>query len=93
MSTFPTQPEQLTAAWFTTALRDAGVLAPDRSVTSFDVSVVGDGIGLIGMVVRAALVYDGPADAAVLTRWSSSSHTPQRPTGPSASACACTNER
>jgi len=60
MRTFPTQPEQLTADWFTIALRDAGVLAPDRSVTSFDVSSVGEGIGLVGMVVRAALVYDGP---------------------------------
>jgi Ecdysteroid kinase-like family len=58
-TTYPAQPEQLTNEWLTTALTDAGALIPGRSVTDFSVTNVGAGIGLLGLVMRAHLTYDG----------------------------------
>jgi Ecdysteroid kinase-like family len=60
-TTYPAQPDQLTNEWLTTALTDAGALTPGRSVTDFSVTNVGEGIGLLGLVVRANLTYDGDA--------------------------------
>ena len=62
-TTFPVQPEELTNEWLTTALTNAGVLSAGRSVTDFSVTNVGAGVGLLGLVVRANLVYDGPGPA------------------------------
>ena len=64
MPTFPTQPDQLTAEWFTAMFRDAGVLGADRSVTSFESASVGEGLSLLGVVHRTELTYsegDGAA--------------------------------
>jgi len=52
MSTFPVLPEQLTNEWFTSMLRDAKKLGGDNTVTGFDVSYIGDRVGLLGMVIR-----------------------------------------
>jgi hypothetical protein len=62
--TFPVQPEQLTSDWLTSALTNAGALSKDRRVTDFSVTNVGAGIGLLGLVVRVHLVYDGGTPAA-----------------------------
>lgn len=62
-TTYPVQPEQLTNEWLTTALSDAGALAAGRSVTGFSVTNVGAGIGLLGLVVRVSLEYDGDSPA------------------------------
>ncbi len=62
-TTFPVQPEQLTNEWLTTALTNAGVLDAGRSVTEFTITNVGAGIGLLGLVVRVHLVYDGSGSA------------------------------
>ena len=57
-ATYPVQPEQLTNEWLTAALTDAGALTPGRSVTDFSVTNVGDGLGLLGLVMRADITYD-----------------------------------
>jgi hypothetical protein len=66
---FPVQPEEMTSGWLTEALRAAGVLAGGRSVTDFTVTPIGDGVGLLGLVVRIELTYDaeraGPASVVV----------------------------
>ena len=67
MAKFPLQPEQLTNDWFTTTLRSAGVLGASNEVTSFDVSFIGDGVGLLGMVVRVALAYASTAESGPAT--------------------------
>ena len=63
MSTFPVLPEQLTNEWFTSMLRDAKKLGGDNTVTGFDVSYIGDGVGLLGMVIRVKLSYSDAANA------------------------------
>jgi hypothetical protein len=63
MNDFPTQPEQLSAAWLTQMLRQSGSLGADRDVESYTVAMIGEGIGLLGLVVRIALVYGPGADA------------------------------
>lgn len=60
---YPVQPEELTNEWLTTALTEAGALTPGRSVTNFEVTNVGAGIGLLGLVVRVSIGYDGDAPA------------------------------
>ena len=61
---FPAQPEQLTEAWLTATLRASGALGADRSVSGFEVTPVGAGTGLLGMVMRIHLRYDGGAAGA-----------------------------
>ena len=56
---FPAHPDQLSAPWLTTMLRESGALDGDRRVGAFDVSPVGSGTGLLGMVVRLELTYEG----------------------------------
>jgi Ecdysteroid kinase-like family len=63
-ATFPAQPEQLSNEWLTGILRDSGALAADRSVVGHDVKPVGSGTGLLGMVMRVHLTYDGGTAAA-----------------------------
>jgi len=57
MATFPLQPEQLTNEWFTRILQESGHLGRSNAVSSFDVGFIGDGVGLLGMVVRVRLTY------------------------------------
>lgn len=61
MANFPAQPEQLTNEWLTTTLRASGALAGDREVSGFEVTPVGSGTGLLGMVMRIHLQYAGGA--------------------------------
>lgn len=56
------EPDQLTPAWFTDALRAGGVLDDDGVVIGAEVRRFGT--GQWGLVVRAVLEYDGTAGAA-----------------------------
>ena len=64
MANFPVQPHELSAAWLTDRLREAGVLSSDRAVKGFTSDSIGDGVGLLGLVVRLELEYDDGAGAA-----------------------------
>ena len=55
---YPTHPE-LTTEWLTATLEAAGVLH-GAQVTGFSTSPVGEGIGMLGILVRVAITYDGP---------------------------------
>jgi hypothetical protein len=54
-------PEDLTAEWFTSALRAGGTLPFDASVTSARSDLIGT--GQVGMVVRSELSYDSDCAA------------------------------
>lgn len=68
MTGFPTRPDLLTAGWLTRILRAAGRLTDDREVRTFSVQSIGDGVGMVGRVVRVELGYaeDDPAAPASL---------------------------
>ena len=58
-TTFPAQPDQLTPEWLTDTLRAAAALGDDRSVTAIEITPVGAGTGLVGMVMRVHQTYGG----------------------------------
>jgi aminoglycoside phosphotransferase (APT) family kinase protein len=65
-TTIADTPEDLTADWFTAALREGGTLSGDASVTSATSELIGT--GQVGMVVRSELSYaggDGPPSLVV----------------------------
>jgi len=57
MISFPTQPEHLSATWLTEMFHDAGVLGTGRAVSDYTVTLIGEGVGLLGLVVRIDLSY------------------------------------
>jgi Ecdysteroid kinase-like family len=61
---FPSQPDQVTASWLTTILNDSGALASGRAVTGCSYGNVGEIEGLLGIVARFVLTYDGVDDHA-----------------------------
>lgn len=63
----PEGPEALTAAWLTDALRSTNTIGPKRSVTNFETSSIGEGVGFIGRVIRVRLDYDGDEPGAPAT--------------------------
>lgn len=64
MASFPTQPELLTTEWLTDMLRSAAQLPDDQEVRKFSVQSIGDGVGMVGKVVRVTLAYQDPGVAA-----------------------------
>jgi hypothetical protein len=60
---FPVLPDQLSDAWLTTTLRASGALGEDRWVSGFDITPVGVGTGLLGMVMRIHVRYAGGTPA------------------------------
>jgi len=60
---FPHQPDQLTAAWLTDTLRQAGVLN-GADVASFEVKPLSETAGLLGQNTIIRLAYDTPEDTA-----------------------------
>lgn len=60
---FPHQPDQLTAAWLTDTLREAGVLHAAHAV-SFEVKPFAETAGLLGQNMIVRLAYDMPEDTA-----------------------------
>ena len=63
MAGFPIQPEQLSNGWFTEILRNSGRLAAGNEVVGFEVGYIGDGVGLLGMVLRVGLRYSSATGA------------------------------
>lgn len=59
--TYPTHPGELTEAWLTETLRASGTLDPATSVSGFTTEPVGEGIGMLGVLVRVRLAYEPPA--------------------------------
>jgi len=57
----PKCPEELTADWLTTSLQAGGALTSDAHVADFIVTVLGEGAGLMGTVVRITPRWEGPA--------------------------------
>ncbi|MGA0863897.1 MAG: oxidoreductase family protein [Ilumatobacteraceae bacterium] len=55
----PMSADQLDAPWLTEALRHAGHLAADESVSSLRRTVIGEGIGMVGQLVRLEIEYAG----------------------------------
>lgn len=53
-------PAELSAEWLTAALRDAGVLGTG-AVCGFEAEPLGEGVGVLGQLVRLRLDYDGDA--------------------------------
>lgn len=59
----PPTPDDLSAEWLTSALRAGGQLPADVDVTEFETTVLGEGKGFTGQVVRLDVHYDAAADA------------------------------
>jgi hypothetical protein len=55
---FPTKPAEVTSAWLTTSLRAAGAIGPDDTVTGFSSSPIGEGVWMLGEIVRLELQYE-----------------------------------
>jgi len=72
VAAFPIQPEQLSSEWFTKTLHESGKLASTNEVSGFDVGFIGDGVGLLGMVLRVSLKYahaEGAGPASVVIKF------------------------
>ncbi len=54
----PTTADELTAEWLTEALRHAGHL-PTGSVSNVQRTVIGEGVGMVGQLVRLEIEYTG----------------------------------
>jgi hypothetical protein len=63
MGSFPVQPHEVTPEWMTEQLRASGALGDDRAVSEITTTSIGDGVGLLGLVVRMELTY-GDGDGA-----------------------------
>ncbi len=55
---FPTGLSEVTPAWLTTVLQDAGVL-DCGSITGFNAEVIGQGVGIMGLLHRLHPTYEG----------------------------------
>lgn len=53
----PQSPQELSAGWLTSALREGGHLG-DAKVTAVDVKTIGEGSGFIGQLAHVTLTYD-----------------------------------
>ena len=53
----PTGPQELSAEWITSALRETGTIS-DSAVTGFDYEIIGEGVGVLGQLARVQLRYD-----------------------------------
>ena len=66
MPALVSRPEQVTPAWLTDVLREAGALARDARVVALDATPIGT--GQVGANVRFVLTYDGePGPSTVLS--------------------------
>jgi PAS domain-containing protein len=61
----PTTVEQVTPAWLTDALRGSGALQ-DGTVTGFDAELIGQGVGIMGLLHRLTPTYDGGSGPATV---------------------------
>jgi len=65
--TAPTTPSELTPAWLTQTLRAAGALGPSAAVAGFSACPIGEGVGLLGSLVRLALDFTSASPGAPAT--------------------------
>lgn len=65
--TVPARPEELTAQWLRDVLSEAGCIANDAVVRSFDAERIGEGAGFIGEIVRLSLRYERDQPGALRT--------------------------
>jgi Ecdysteroid kinase-like family len=63
---YPTQPGELTTEWLTATLEAAGVLHGAK-VIGLSTSPVGEGIGMLGILARVDMTFDGPVPDAPQT--------------------------
>eukprot|EP00850_Spirogloea_muscicola_P017197 SM000145S00814 [mRNA] locus=s145:253582:256381:+ [translate_table: standard] len=56
---FPTRPEEVTDEWLTEVLRQAGTLGPSSAVRATASQRIGSGVGLLSLLHRLTLAYDG----------------------------------
>jgi Ecdysteroid kinase-like family len=66
-TTLPLAPEDVTPVWLTRQLRERGHIPATASITSVTPSVVGEGVGFVGLVARLSLTYDQPVAGAPAT--------------------------
>jgi thiamine kinase-like enzyme len=57
----PRKPDEISVSWLNTMLADQ--LAGGASILSFDTEVIGEGVGILGEILRLSLHYDRPTDA------------------------------
>lgn len=62
-ATYPTHPSLLTSEWLTAQLRASGALKDGR-ITGFTTEPVGEGVGMLGILVRVTPTYDRPEASA-----------------------------
>lgn len=55
----PAGPQELSASWLTSALRETGTIT-DSSVSAFTCETIGEGVGVLGQLARVRLEYDSP---------------------------------
>jgi hypothetical protein len=67
VQSLPTTPEDLTPAWLTAVLREAGAITASHTVETISHDRLGEGAGFIGIVARVSIRYDGDANGAVPT--------------------------
>ncbi len=56
---FPAHPDQVTPEWLTDQLRAHGAIGADETIASFTSTIVGEGAGMLGVIGRLTLAYDG----------------------------------
>ncbi|GJM38938.1 MAG: hypothetical protein DHS20C19_23050 [Acidimicrobiales bacterium] len=64
MASFPAAIDDLSIDWLTEALHAAGELPAEGRVQTFRSEPIGVGVGLMGLLYRLSLDYDGPAGPA-----------------------------
>ena len=56
---YPASPAELTPDWYTTALRSTGTIADGTSVTAASAEPIGVGVGILSLLWRVRLTYEG----------------------------------
>ena len=63
---FPASPEALTPEWWTAALRSRGALGSATAVVAAEAEPIGVGVGILSLLWRVALRYEGGAGPATV---------------------------
>lgn len=63
-ASFPVTIDEVTPAWLTSVLRSAGTIGPGTTVRAARPEQVGLGVGIMGVIHRVTLEYDGAAPGA-----------------------------
>ena len=60
---FPTRPDEVTPEWLTTQLRAAEAIGAEQTIARFTNEPIGEGAGMLGVIARLRLEYDGDVGA------------------------------